>query len=1132
MSIHVITASAGSGKTYKLTQVLSERLSQTTEDGEPVLRASEVIATTFTVRAAADLIEKTQKRLLDDGNITAAEEIGTALIGTINAMSGRLVTEYAIDAGYSPELRVLDENEQKAVFAAAIDGVVAKAESMHRDLLVRTGHNGRPEDPNPYGHGPTAWSELVKEIAEAARSNHLGEAELRASARDSVELFQSVLPSRQSDTRQMWRDCLASDIDLLRESVHCFRDGEVLPAGVPKMTTAIADNVEGSIVTLDHFLRELDSHADEANSFARIPWSTWVRVAKASYSAAQGGKAPGVVPKAVLESSSASLVSDQLLSNSAFQMDIAALTELVIDTAISSLGAYEEHKNRLGVMDFVDQEVRALDLLRTNHRVRESIASRYRLLAVDEFQDSSPIQLAIFMELADLVDEVIWVGDRKQAIYGFRGADPELMNDVFEALIGGTTNLGTATSENLGESWRSSEPPLELSNTLFSSVFADQKEAEVVLGIPPAREHLRGIGSRELWVPNTDAGKNGRANGRMVKAIAEGVVDLLGRSPQLPDGEVSQGDIAVLMRTNRQIDSVIEELKARGIRAVGSTSNLLSTREGQFIASGLAAVVDRDDAVALTELVTLVPEHASHHTWFEETVRIVDKDERHNHNQTWWDDPALAALSELEANAARYSSAELLLAISDALDLPQRIKAWSNPETRLATLDALCQIAGEYEDGAQQTRSPVTPAGLLDHLTEAASSYEQTTANDAVLVTTMHQSKGLQWPVVIVGVPVAKDHGHREITVEKAPVFDAKRPLADRSLRYLPGVIKDYGPLKERLARLDTVSRSAAAEKRETERLLYVALTRAECHSIVAFGDPVGRNNLLSASGDERLLDWEVPAISETSTPAYDDSAVLQIADLRASGSDRALQHHELTMRITAYPVDASAERVGENDDEARSFYAHTDIPMRLPVTADAHLPAHVSPSSMPSEGIDAEVSILATLGEPLVEKGGQDWDRVGDAVHAYLGLPITALPDEARLAAAKRILARWDVETILNTDVLVELGRRWTDWVDRTFPGAELVTESPTAWRNDDRQVMEGWIDARIILPDGRHLLVDHKSYPGSDPIGHVSKNYLGQLHSYARAIESARGEAPERILVHLPLISEILEVRLRRPQ
>ena len=1132
MSVHVITASAGSGKTYRLTQVLSERLSQMTRDGEPVLRASEVIATTFTVRAAADLIEKTQKRLLDDGNITAAEEIGTALIGTINSMSGRLVTEYAIDAGFSPELRVLDENEQETVFATAVDEVVANAESTHRDLLVRTGHNGSPEDANPFGHGPVAWSTLVKDVAEAARSNHLGEAELRASAQASVDLYLSALPSKRADDRQTWRDCLASDVDVLRETLRCFQSDEELPAEVPKMTKTSASNVEGSIVTLEHFLRDLDTHADDADLFARTPWSTWVKVATANYSAASGGKTPGVVPKAVLENSSAPLVADQLLSNSAFRADIATLTDLVIDTAIASLGAYEEHKNRLGVMDFVDQEVRALDLLRTNDRVRASIASRYRLLAVDEFQDSSPIQLAIFMELADLVDEVIWVGDRKQAIYGFRGADPELMNDVFAALIEGTTNLGTATSENLGASWRSTQAPLELSNTLFSALFSEQKEDEVVLRIPPEREHLRNIGSRELWVPNTDKGKEGRANGRMVKAIAEGVVDFLRRSPQLPNGEVSPGDIAILMRTNTQVDSVVAELRDRGIRAVGSTSNLLATREGQFIASGLAAVVDRDDAVALTELVTLMPDHCSHDTWFEDAARIVDNEIRHEHYRTWWADPALAALSELEVNAARYSSVELLLAVSDALDLPQRIKAWTGPETRLATLDALCQIAGEYEDAAQQTRSPVTPAGLLDHLTQAASDYEQSTAHDAVLVTTMHQSKGLQWPVVIVGVPVGKDFGHREISVEKAPVFVARHPLANRSLRYLPGVIKDYGPLKERLAGLDTVSRGGEAEKRETDRLLYVALTRAECHSIVAFGDPTGKSNVLSASLDDVLLEWEVPTIGDTSSSAVEDSGVLRIADLRRAEADGAPEHHELTIRISAFPVDAASDGAGESGTETRSFFASTDIPTRATVAGGPVLPARFTASSVAPEGIDEEVSILATLGEPLVEKGGRDWDRIGDAVHAYLGLPLTALPDDARRAAADRILRRWSATGVLNVEMLIEFGRRWTEWIDATFPGAEVMTEFPVVWRNNCDQIMEGWIDTRVLLPDGEHILVDHKAYPGADPIKQIRENYVGQLAVYARALHSTAGRVPEQILVHLPLLGAIAEVRLSAVQ
>src|SRR5699024_3739159 len=293
-----------------------------------------------------------------------------------------------------------------------------------------------------------------------------------------------------------------------------------------------------------------------------------------------------------------------------------------------SLDAYEEHKNWLGVMDFVDQEVRALDLLRTNERVRRSIASKYRLLAVDEFQDSSPIQLAIFMELAELVDEVVWVGDRKQAIYGFRGADPELMNDVFSALINGQTELGTAMTENLAASWRSTDPPLELSNAIFSSVFADQAEDEVTLSIPPQRQAQRAIGSRELWVPNTDKGGARSSDTRMVQTVAEGVADFLSRAPHVPDRDVRAGDIAVLVRTNTQVAKVVAALRQRGLSAIGSTTDLLATREAQLVAAGLAAVVDPKDTVALAELVTLLRDHEHHESWFDTAVGIADKEQR------------------------------------------------------------------------------------------------------------------------------------------------------------------------------------------------------------------------------------------------------------------------------------------------------------------------------------------------------------------------------------------------------------------------------------------------------------------------------------------------------------------------
>lgn len=72
----------------------------------------------------------------------------------------------------------------------------------------------------------------------------------------------------------------------------------------------------------------------------------------------------------------------------------------------------------------------------------------------------------------------------------------------------------------------------------------------------------------------------------------------------------------------------------------------------------------------------------------------------------------------------------------------------------------------------------------------------------------------------------------------------------------------------------------------------------------------------------------------------------------------------------------------------------------------------------------------------------------------------------------------------------------------------------------------MEGSIDTRIMLPDGGHVLVDHKSYPGKDPVGHVRENYVGQLAAYSAALEASTGTRPREVLVHLPLRGEMVGV------
>ncbi len=112
-----------------------------------------------------------------------------------------------------------------------------------------------------------------------------------------------------------------------------------------------------------------------------------------------------------------------------FHDDLADYVRGVFALAGRAIEEYDDWKTRNRLLDFVDLETRALELLELPE-VAGELRQRFDVLLVDEFQDTNPIQLALFLRLGELAGRVVWVGDEKQAIYGFRGSDPELVQAV------------------------------------------------------------------------------------------------------------------------------------------------------------------------------------------------------------------------------------------------------------------------------------------------------------------------------------------------------------------------------------------------------------------------------------------------------------------------------------------------------------------------------------------------------------------------------------------------------------------------------------------------------------------------------------------------------------------------------
>ena len=1079
----LINASAGSGKTHTLTHQIADRIAQG-------LDPSQLIATTFTTKAAAELRDRVRRTLLETGQVDAARAVDSALISTVNSVSGELLREFALDAGISPDVQVLDEDRQKAAFRAAIDETAAEAGARAADLLARTEHDGEEEPEIPWGASPS-WRGHVRDLAGRARTNLLDAEALRRGAEASFEEYRAAaLPeAAEADRREAWRSELTAAVRGLWAQV---RSSE---AGDGPFTEKGAGTVRKRLKTLDGLLRDVAR-------LERAPWSAWAKVARVAEGKAGDPDAKGYVYSKDVDLALvgvASTIAEELLANPALQEDVRALIALVMDTAAESLEAYQRFKDELGLIDFIDQEVRTLELVRSSGRAREVIRDRFHLLAVDEFQDTSPVQLALFLELSQLIDDKIWVGDPKQAIYGFRDADPSLMLGIIERIEQGTAGLGDAEVLDLRHSWRSQEPVLDLVGAVFPQVFPELPRERVVTTAAPeavaAREAAgRKAGRLEAWVPEVP---KRLTYPQHATAVADGVLALL------HEEDTGPADIAVLVRSNRRAQEVIDALTARGVPASGEGTAILASREGRLVRAALAVTLDLSDTLALTELVDLLPDHAAHGTWFADLAAQEDRAARRELFAQWWRDPVLAGLRALREECISLSPVEMITALVDALDLPERIRAWPAPEKRLRTLDALRAVAAQYADRARADSAPITLTGLRIELDAVDRGPDLTGTPDTVWVGTIHAAKGLEWSQVVVML----DHDPTErpqtsgAFVLPAPQLDVAAPLAGRAPRYWPAVLPRLAALQDALAASAHAQRRTARERQESGRLQYVAFTRAADVTV------------LSGDGSAPVLDALVPAAREDSPPLLTWSAGGAGIAVRGGGLLPAV------VRTPAGVLEEGAPRF----DARRSPLAASDLVGDRP--DPQRLRARFQASGVGAEDVAGTVGAPRTIGRRLVPGGGPQWERVGEAVHAYLALP--PLGEAQREAAAARLVERWAVSRAVEPSVLREAGQAWAGFLAAEFPGAEELTEQPISWWNEDDQVMEGWIDTLLRLPDGQVVLVDHKTYPGDHPVEHVREKYLGQMATYARALTAA-GLAPSRILIHLPLRGEVVEVEL----
>lgn len=1042
-TIQVVTAAAGAGKTTRIVGDIAVDVATRAPE--------EVLATTFTIRAADELVQRARTELFRQGRVDLAGRLLGARFGTVNAVCGQIVGEFALELGRSTSTSVIADTQEPLVFAIAADAAIGAHAPILNELAEAFGH----DDPHPPGRDPPDWRKIVRSILTLARANGLAADALAVSAERSVASYLALFaPSAES----------AADLDA---ALAVALADAIAQAPAAPSATAVTGGID----------RIRAAHTRAARG-EPLTWSAWAGLCKVKCAPTKDGRAY----QQALQTLAAA--AGRHGEHPRLRADGVRFIREIFQCAAQALGAYEAHKAERGLVDFTDQEALALRVLQ-DPELAGRLQERISRVFVDEFQDSSPLQLAVFTALAEIADASTWVGDPKQAIYAFRGAD----TDLTQAAFAGAAAAGEG--DVLSVSWRSRPDIVRLANAAFGPAFAR-------MGLPPERHAFSRAARTDIGF---DRGALaywpliGKAD-EQAAALSRGVRDVLAdggtwtvEPPRDDHRPLRVGDIAVLCRTNTDVGRFAAALSREGLPVAVERQGLARTPHVELALAAYRWIADPSDRLALAEMARFFGDDPESDAWLQAAAEEGD-------DRLLAEVPIAPALATLRADILALTPAEALDAILALPEVMARVEGWGDHAIRLDDLEALRGFARTYEAECVSSGSPATPSGLLLALKSADPERPPSLAADAIQVMTYHGAKGLEWPMVVL-TGLGWDPRARlfEPAAEVDGALDWRQPLANRWIRYWPWPYGLSGSGNDLEVSAANSALGRAAWRRavqEDTRLLYVGVTRARDYLV--FAPPAkGALNWL------RVLD-DPDGPSRLTFPPEDDNLI----------------------HVGAETFVADVRPLTVGDDAAARAVQQTFVRPVVVETPPA-APLYLRPSAAQGE---ARWRIVETvnLGPRLRLDGVSDMASLGEAIHAILAYDDPSRAPAVREADAQTILDRWGVAGFSARDA-VEASERLHVAMNARWPQSQRTPEVPVTATLGEQLVI-GRIDLLVETAAG-FAIIDHKSFPGS-PHQWVDRaiHYAPQLALYAEAVLAATRRPCSELFIHMPIVGALLRV------
>ena len=790
-----LVAGAGAGKTYCLVEHYQGLLAQG-------LEPSQIVAITFTDKAAGEMRQRIGEKVPPE----LAAKLAWAPIDTIHGFCASLLRDYGLALGLDPEFRVLDNDEFSRLLVETADEVLRQGLKERDPVLGRLlthynlGGMGGMREKLIWLHRQMATMGISPE--QAAQATAQAHAADQASGHDLLLTMDRLLPGLS----------------------------DLIAQGKVKADKAYGQKISALISEWDGLRAGLSQNPPESWALARTR-----KLCAGNWYAA----------KAIRQELVAAL--DQYEALAAIPAAARAAEDLF------SLAAELEQRlsrelTRRAALGFDSLLILARDLLRDHPEVLAQCRGRWRALLVDEYQDVNPVQNQLVELLAGLGEDpapdaeppsLLVVGDRKQSIYAFRGAEVAELADMAARL-----EAGAGRVEPLSLNWRSHPALVEFFNRLFERILMPGDGQE------HAPQAYVKYGTHDVQAPS------GQKPGDPGEVVVE-LVDCAGLLTQdkpsiaaqraaeaqalaaylrrlFDEGQYHSGQVAVLLRKLTQVGVYEEALRRAGVDYYTVRGRgFYECQEVSDLAHAIRAALDPRDEIALaawlrSPLVGLSDEsllalaHSSPPRrdglyaglrggaplpdWCvaDQQARLVG---------------ARRTLDKLGPLARRLHPAELISLLLEGSDLLPVLMGTSAGEQKAANLRKLLETArqpgGVLAGGMEAFARGL--AGLVAQPPQDPQAPLLGEDAQVVRLMSVHQAKGLEFPVVVLPDLAGKGGGQNGM-----PDLGSGGELALAPPHPDTGALAKP-PLYERLH-----NRDKARQEAEEARKFYVACTRAE----------------------------------------------------------------------------------------------------------------------------------------------------------------------------------------------------------------------------------------------------------------------------------------------------------------